>query len=89
MPPDFDPDVPGNFESKSVEEWQRIGVMPLAGTFPPDNRLSASIIRPDGTEGRSFLVYNNYQALLIWNRSDYFAIGVGLFADQLELANKE
>jgi membrane-bound lytic murein transglycosylase B len=28
-------------------------------------------------------VYQNYQVLLKWNRSHYFALTVGQFADQL------
>jgi membrane-bound lytic murein transglycosylase B len=44
----------------------------------------ASIVLPDGPEGRTFLVYNNYTVLLKWNRSHHFAVGVCLLADQLQ-----
>jgi membrane-bound lytic murein transglycosylase B len=43
----------------------------------------AALIEPDGTDGRSFLVYDNFRALLRWNRSSYFAASVGLLADRI------
>lgn len=40
-------------------------------------------MQPDGPEGRSFLVTNNFYVLTRWNRSSYFAIAVGMLADTL------
>ena len=45
---------------------------------------SASLVLPGGAMHPAFLVYQNYQVLLKWNRSHYFALTVGQFADQLE-----
>ena len=88
LPPDFNRDLTGTSVSKSVEEWQSMGIKPqAAGTVFLDNSKQASIIQPDGAAGRCFLAYKNYQVLLMWNRSDYFVIGVGLLADQLQVDN--
>ena len=38
---------------------------------------------PDGSEGRAFLVYENYRTLMKWNRSTYFATSVGHLADRI------
>jgi membrane-bound lytic murein transglycosylase B len=38
---------------------------------------------PDGPEGRAFLVYDNFRATLRWNRSNYFALAVGLLSDRI------
>ena len=43
----------------------------------------ASIVAPDGKNGEIYIVYNNYQTIMDWNRSTYFATSVGLLADQL------
>jgi membrane-bound lytic murein transglycosylase B len=40
-------------------------------------------VLPSGATSPAFLVYPNYQVLLKWNRSHYFALTVGQFADQL------
>ena len=43
----------------------------------------ARLVLPDGPEGRAFLVYANYDAILRWNRSNYFAIAVGQLSDAM------
>jgi len=53
------------------------------GAFPAEI-ASALLVLPSGAASPSFLVYTNYQVFLKWNRSQYFALTVGQFADQLE-----
>jgi membrane-bound lytic murein transglycosylase B len=65
----------------SLGEWARRGIRSLDGNPLPEKPLLASLIQPDGAEGRSFLVYENFHALMRWNHSTYFAISVGLLAD--------
>ena len=48
------------------------------------SRCKLSLVQPDGAGGRSFLVYDNFRALMRWNRSTYFAASVGLLADQIK-----
>ena len=38
---------------------------------------------PDDEIGRSYLVYSNYNVLMHWNRSYYFAIAVSTLADRI------
>lgn len=84
--------LPGGFSraamgmgvQKCLREWASLGVRrpgghPLSG--PPERR--ASLIQPDPKGSRVFLVYDNYRSLLKWNASDYFALSVGLLADQI------
>lgn len=68
---------------KPLSEWRRLGVRSLDGTELPVRNVSASLIQPDGSDGRSFLVYDNYRAVMRWNRSTYFATAVGLLADRI------
>jgi membrane-bound lytic murein transglycosylase B len=67
----------------SLEEWQALGVRSSDGSDLPQRDLNASLIQPDGPDGRSFLVYDNFRALMRWNRSTYFATTVGLLADRI------
>jgi membrane-bound lytic murein transglycosylase B len=69
---------------KTIKEWKRLGVQPADKKGFPDEKLKASLLLLDGTGGRSFLVYDNFRALLRWNRSTYFATSVGLLADALD-----
>jgi len=68
----------------SLAEWQRIGVRNVKGEPLPKKLLQASLVQPDGFSGRSFLVYDNFRALMRWNRSTYFASSVGLLADRIK-----
>ncbi len=79
----LDSDEIGLDHGHSLIEWQGLGVRNLDGDPLPTKDLRASLIQPDGADGRSFLVYDNYRALMRWNRSTYFATTVGLLADRL------
>jgi membrane-bound lytic murein transglycosylase B len=68
----------------SLAEWAARGIHNPDGSALPDKSLQASLIQPDGADGRSFLVYDNYRALMRWNRSTYFATAVGLLADRIK-----
>ncbi|MDE1146293.1 MAG: lytic murein transglycosylase [Azospirillaceae bacterium] len=73
-------------KKRTLAEWGKAGVRTLDGKALPARALSASLVIPDGPDGRAFLVYDNYRAIMNWNRSTYFATTVGLLADQLGAA---
>lgn len=67
---------------KSLAEWQRLGVrLPNGAGLPQVADMKASIVTPDGIGGPAYLAYNNYDVIMKWNRSTYFATSVGLLAD--------
>lgn len=69
---------------KHLSEWQALGVRRLSGQdLPKRPDLRASVVTPEGPRGRVFVVYDNYRAILNWNRSDFFAIAVGTLADRM------
>ncbi|MBI3420069.1 MAG: lytic murein transglycosylase [Proteobacteria bacterium] len=78
-----DPELMGAKVRKSLREWRKLGVREKGGKKLPQNSTMASLLQPDGPEGRSFLVYNNFHVLTRWNRSTYFAVAVGMLADIL------
>lgn len=41
------------------------------------------IVRPAGTDGPAFRTTQNFQAILRWNQSDFFALAVGLLSDRI------
>ncbi|TWB33762.1 lytic murein transglycosylase [Nitrospirillum viridazoti] len=73
-------------KKRTLAEWAKAGVRSLDGKPLPARALSASLVIPDGPDGRAFLVYDNYRTIMNWNRSTYFATTVGLLADQLGAA---
>lgn len=69
-----------NEKAKSIEEWKKLGVV-IENTDKGDDLQTAWLILPDDAEGRAFIVYSNFKTLMHWNRSNYFAISVGMLAD--------
>jgi len=66
-----------------LSQWQAYGIRTKAGNSLPTINMGASLIAPDGLDGPTYLVYDNFRALLRWNRSHRFAITVGTLADKL------
>ena len=70
-------------QQRSLQIWQKLGVRTVGLERLPKVIIMASLIQPDGPQGRTFLVYGNYRVLLKWNRSHRFAIAVGTLADKI------
>lgn len=66
---------------RSLQDWNALGLMRLNKTALPGRDIKAALVLPDGENGRAFLAYDNYKALMHWNRSYYFVTSVGYLAD--------
>jgi len=83
-PSNFDTRLAGLDIKRPTVEWERLGLRaadasPLAG-----REVEASLVMPDGNSGPALLVYDNFRAIMKWNKSTFFAASVGLLADSLE-----
>ena len=86
LPEDFSRKFLGRQIKKPLGEWQQLGVRKLSGQDLPRRNLLSSIIRPEkGHIGPAFVIYKNYEVILKWNRSNYFATAVGLLSDKIKL----
>ncbi|MFV0643373.1 MAG: lytic transglycosylase domain-containing protein [Sphingomonadaceae bacterium] len=65
---------------KPVSEWRRLGVQPLQNL--PDDTMT-SLFQPDGPGTRAWLLTSNYRVILEYNCSNYYAMSVGLLADEI------
>ena len=83
LPKDFDYDQAELGKNKPISQWQRIGVRRIDGSDLPRVDIDGALILPAGYSGPAFLVYNNFQTILKWNRSFLYAIAVGHLADRL------
>ncbi|MGB0924239.1 MAG: lytic murein transglycosylase, partial [Pseudoalteromonas shioyasakiensis] len=61
---------------RSLADWQAIGVRKMDGSDLPNVDVTAAMVMPDDVNGRMYLAYDNYKALMHWNRSYYFATSV-------------
>ncbi len=70
-------------KTKTLAQWQTLGVRTMSGGNLPKEDIDAWLIQPDDEHGRTYLVYGNYQTLMKWNRSHYFALAVSHLADRI------
>jgi membrane-bound lytic murein transglycosylase B len=83
LPERFDLEVAGLETGKPLAEWQTLGVRLADGSNLPEASVTASLILPDDAAEPAFLVYQNYRALMRWNRSHFFSLAVGHLADRI------
>lgn len=69
---------------KPLTHWGALGVTRYNGSPLPTNDINASLIMPDGENGRIYLVYQNFHTLMKWNRSQYFGVSVGYLSDRIK-----
>ncbi|RGP40582.1 hypothetical protein BPTFM16_00868 [Altererythrobacter insulae] len=65
---------------KTIAEWRAMGVRPQAVI---GDEVLASLFQPDGPGTRAWLLTSNYRAILEYNCSNYYAMSVGLLADEI------
>ena len=68
---------------RSLIDWQKLGLRRADGTDLPKVEITAALVMPDDITGRMYLAYDNYKALMHWNRSYYFATSVGYLSDRI------
>jgi membrane-bound lytic murein transglycosylase B len=68
---------------KPLAEWSALGVTRTDGSALPKQDLQAALVIPAGAKGPAFLVYDNFGAILKWNRSVFYALAIGHLADRI------
>lgn len=77
-------------KARSLSQWQAIGVGLKSFSAEEQEKWAALngadlwLVMPDREAGRAFLVSNNFRTILDWNKSNYFAISIGMFADRIK-----
>ena len=84
LPSNFDYTQSGREKQKTLSTWSQLGVKRINGQPLPSADLEASIILPSGYSGPALLVYPNFHVIMRWNRSEFYAVSVGLLADQID-----
>ena len=70
-------------ETRSLPEWQAMGVRRVDGSPLPTRDIQASLVMPELTNGQAFLVYRNYESILRYNCAHFYALTVGALSDMI------
>lgn len=63
-----------------VRDWRALGVIPQGAI---GDEVMAALFEPDGPAAPSYLLTQNYRVILEYNCSNYYAMSVGLLADEI------
>lgn len=66
----------------TVAEWRALGIVPVSARTLPDDEL-ATLLEPDFAGNTAYLLTGNYRAILDYNCSNFYALSVGLLADEI------
>ncbi|WP_416678144.1 lytic murein transglycosylase [Candidatus Pseudothioglobus sp. Uisw_016] len=83
IPKNFDYQLTGLNNEKTVNEWAALGVRRGNNSNLPKSNFKASLIVPMGHRGPAFLVYRNFDAIMGWNRSILYALSVAYLSDRV------
>jgi membrane-bound lytic murein transglycosylase B len=83
LPADFDWRQARAAHRLPVEEWTALGVLQADGTALPAVKGRAAIVLPQGWQGPAFMVFDNFDVVMRWNRSVNYALTVAQLAHQL------
>ena len=67
---------------KTISGWRQLGITAQRGFWPKDNMM-AMLIEPDGVGNTAYLLGGNYRVILDYNCSNFYALSVGLLADEV------
>ncbi len=73
---------------RSLKDWRKLGLTTTQGSKLPAEDMQATLVLPAGHKGPAFLVYQNFNVIMGWNRSEFYALSVGHLADRINGAGK-
>ncbi len=82
LPAGFNAGLAGRSNKRSVATWRDLGLRPARGGSIPDYG-SAALLLPQGPNAPAFLAFRNFNAILRYNNSENYGIGVGYLSDRI------
>jgi len=83
LPADFDYGLADAEATRTLAEWERMGVRRPRGEGYPRPDDKATLLAPAGAGGPAFLLLRNHFVIKRYNNATAYALGVGHLADRL------
>lgn len=83
LPKGFNRALIGRGHWRPVSEWQKLGIVRADGKGFGNDQAKAFVMIPQGIDGPAFLVTQNFMAIMDYNLSHSYALGVGHLADRI------
>jgi lytic murein transglycosylase len=83
LPKGFDYLLADRRKQMTIHEWERLGVRRAGAIEFPRPGDQAFLLIPTGAQGPSFLMLQNFRAIMKYNPAEAYAIAIGHLADRL------
>ncbi|OBT11236.1 lytic transglycosylase [Shewanella sp. UCD-FRSSP16_17] len=83
LPENYDYQYLGRKHSQPLTQWAALNITQTSGKPLSTPNMKASLYVPSGHTGPAFLGYDNFDVIMRWNRSEFYAIAVGHLADRI------
>ena len=71
-----------------LSDWRSLGIKDVFGQPLAESDIATRLVVPSGYKGPSFVTYQNFDVIMGWNHSEYYALSVGRLADRISGAGK-
>lgn len=88
LPADFDYALANTGRKRPLHEWRAMGITDSSRRPLPALALPAQLLVPSGHKGPAFIAYQNFDVIMGWNRSEFYALTVGRLADRIAGAGR-
>jgi membrane-bound lytic murein transglycosylase B len=83
VPRDFDYRLADDETTRTLEEWERLGLRRVRSEAFPRPEDNAVLLAPAGASGPAFLLLRNHYVIKRYNNATSYALAVGHLADRL------
>ncbi|AZG72996.1 lytic murein transglycosylase [Shewanella livingstonensis] len=83
LPADYSFTYLGGKHPLSLVKWRELNIKQTNGQPLATPDMQAALYLPAGHTGPAFLGYDNFNVIMRWNRSEFYAIAVGHLADRI------
>lgn len=88
LPVAFDYAFANTDKTRPLRAWRALGITDGFGQPLAEADIAARLLVPAGHKGPAFVTYQNFDIIMGWNHSEYYALSVGRLADRIAGAGK-
>lgn len=83
VPAGFDAGRDSRDDRRPLSAWTQVGVTRPDGTAFTRPDAVGAVVMPDGAGGEAYMTYANFRVIRLYNRSDLYALSVGVLANRI------
>jgi membrane-bound lytic murein transglycosylase B len=88
LPGQFDYSLANTHEARALTDYRDLGIKDVFGRPLAESNIATRLLVPSGLKGPAFVTYPNFNVIMGWNHSEYYALSVGRLADRIAGAGK-